>query len=72
MADIERGDLVRDAQPGFFGHPFEWIVEDIFVGSDGNQYAHLCLPTNRNERKTLSVAILCDKRRFSRIRPSVA
>jgi len=72
MAGVTRGELFRDAKPSFFGHPVDWIVEDIFIASDGNEYARLCLTTNRHERKTLSVMVLSDRRRFIRIPPSAS
>ena len=42
----------------------DWVVDRVFVGTDGKEYAEVYLATNTKEKKTLSTAILLDKRRF--------
>lgn len=62
---IARGQRFRDAQLSLFGRPgSEWIVEHVFVGTDGVWYASVLLTSDLTERKTLSAAVLSDRRRF--------
>ena len=57
----------RDLQATVFGRPQpEWIVKDLYMAA-GIEHARLVSATNRVERKTLSVAILRDRRRFERV-----
>ena len=44
------------------------VVDQVFVGTDGKQYAQVYLATDPQERKTLSTAVLLDKRRFVEVR----
>lgn len=68
MSDIAAGQRFREAQDTLFGHPPpDWVVDDVFIGTDGKQYAHVHADSNPHERKTLSTAILRDKRRFIQI-----
>jgi len=65
---IERGQRFRDAYPGIFGRSrSEWIVENLHIGTDGAEYARLVSAFDPSMRKTLSVAVLSDRRRFERI-----
>ena len=65
MNQIKPGKHFRDAKRTLFGHlPPDWVVDRVFVGTDGKEYAEVYLSTNTNEKKTLSTAILLDKRRF--------
>jgi hypothetical protein len=51
-----------------FGRPApEWIVEGTFVGNDGIEYARIALAADPSHRKTLSVAVLTDRRRFAAV-----
>jgi hypothetical protein len=59
------GRRYRDAEPRAFGRPGqEWIVEALFTGTDGMEYAGLARASNPSERKTLSLAVLGDWRQF--------
>jgi len=65
MSEVTPGQRFRDVTPTLFGHsPLDWVVDDVFIGTDGKQYAHVHAGTKPHERKTLSTAILQDKRRF--------
>jgi hypothetical protein len=65
---VERGQRYRDVHPGAFG-PIgtEWIVEALFQGTDGVQYALLACSSDLSQQKTLSVDVLNDRRRFQRV-----
>ena len=65
---IAPGQRYRDTQPGIFGQPgSEWIVEEIFTGTDAVEYARVVSASDLTQRKTLSVAILLDERRFEHV-----
>ena len=65
---IERGQRYREVGLRAFGQAAdEWIVDDLTTGSDGVEYAHLVCASDLTQRKTLSVAILGDRRRFHRV-----
>jgi len=65
---IGPGQRYRDTQATIFGLPgSEWIVEEVFTGIDGVQYARVVSASDLTQRKTLSVAILRDRRRFERV-----
>jgi hypothetical protein len=65
---IERGQRYRDVHHSVLaGSGTEWIVEEVFRGTDGIQYARLTSVSDLTLRKTLSVAVLSDRRRFQRI-----
>lgn len=73
MYEVIAGQRFRDAQPTVFGHPPpDWIVTDVFVGTDGKEYAHVYSARNTHDRKTLSTAILRDKRRFVQLDKAAA
>jgi hypothetical protein len=62
------GQRYRDAQPRAFGRAGqEWIVEAIFTGTDGIEYAALVRASDPPERKTLSLTVLVDRRQFTLI-----
>ncbi len=62
---IKPGQRFRDAHPALFGRAgSEWIVQDIFVGTDGFRYARVVLASDPSRRKTLSTIVLSDLRRF--------
>jgi len=41
-----------------------WVVEDLFIASDGMPYAKLAAEADPSLSKTLSIAALIDRRRF--------
>ena len=62
---IKPGQRFRDVQPGLFGRTgSEWIVEHVFTGTDGLQYARVVSSSDASQRKTLSATIIGDRRRF--------
>jgi hypothetical protein len=65
---VERGQRYHDVQPGAFG-PLgtEWIVEALFRGTDGVEYAQLVCASDLTQQKSLSVDVLNDRRRFQRV-----
>ena len=65
---IGRGQRYRDAHMSAFGRSGSaWIVEVVRTGADGIEYALLFGAIDHTERKTLSTAILGDRRRFIRV-----
>jgi hypothetical protein len=69
MSSVTAGQHFRDPNPTLFGHPQrDWVVDEVFVGTDGKQYAHVHAESKPHERKTLSTAVLRDKRRFVPVR----
>jgi hypothetical protein len=65
---VERGQRYRDLSAGRFG-PLgtEWIVDAIFIGTDGIQYAQLVNASDLTQHKTLAVDVLGDRKRFERL-----
>jgi hypothetical protein len=68
VASVERGQRYRDLSAGRFG-PLgtEWIVDAIFLGTDGIQYAQLLNASDLTQQKTLAVDVLEDRKRFERV-----
>jgi hypothetical protein len=65
MVEVLAGQHFTDAQPTVFGRRAPvWMVINVFIGTDGKQYAHIGSLSNPQDRKTLSTAILRDRRRF--------
>ena len=65
---IERGHRYRDLSAGRFGVlGTEWIVDAIFLGTDGIQYAQLVNAADLTQQKTLAVGVLGDGKRFERV-----
>jgi hypothetical protein len=65
---IERGQRYRDLSAGRFGVlGTEWIVDAIFQGTDGIQYAQLVNAGDLTQQKTLAVDVLNDRKRFERV-----
>ena len=63
---ITRGDRFRDAQLGAFARSApDWVVEDVFTGTDGIEYARLSSVADPTRRKSISAAILHDRKRFA-------
>lgn len=71
MDEIVAGQHFRDARPTMFGHPPpDWIVGEVFTGTDGVRYARVYGALNPHDCKTLSTTILRDKRRFVQVEPT--
>jgi hypothetical protein len=69
VPDIKPGQRFRDTQRTAFGGAApDWVVDQVFVGTDGKRYAQVCLANDPKERKTLSTAVLLDRRRFVEVR----
>ena len=69
MPDIQSGQRFRDTQRTAFGGAApDWVVDQVFIGTDGKGYAQVYLASDPKERKTLSTAVLLDKRRFVEVR----
>jgi hypothetical protein len=65
---ITIGQRYREVQSRAFGRPGqEWVVEALFTGTDGIEYASLVRASEPPERKTLSLAALDDRRQFTRV-----
>ena len=65
---LRPGNRYRETMAQRFGRPApEWIVEGTFVGNDGIEYARIALAADPSHRKTLSVAVLTDRRRFAAV-----
>ncbi|HEY0526780.1 MAG TPA: hypothetical protein VGD08_25535 [Stellaceae bacterium] len=70
---IEKGQRYRAVGEGFLGRPTPlWTVEDVFTNIDGIEYARLVSSADPTMRKTLSIAILSDRRRFARVEETEA
>ena len=67
MSDVTAGQRFRDAKPMLIGNPPDWVVDEVFIGSDGKEYARVRSASNPQDRKTLSTATLRNKRRFTQI-----
>jgi hypothetical protein len=64
---IARGARYRDLQTTVFGQlQPEWIVEGVYMPG-GIEHARLVSTADPAERKTLSLFILRDRRRFERV-----
>ena len=63
---VTKGQRCREVQLGLFGRPApEWVVEALFTGADGIVYSRLTRASDPSQRKTLSLAVLCDRHRFT-------
>jgi hypothetical protein len=59
------GQRYRDTEARAFGRTGpDWIVNALFTGTDGIEYAGLVRASNPSERKTLSCAVLRNRRQF--------
>lgn len=62
---IEKGRHFRDVQLRLWGNRGRiLVVEAVFVGGDGLEHARLFCADEPSLRKTLSISVLKDKRRF--------
>jgi hypothetical protein len=65
---VERGQRYRDLSAGRFGVlGTEWIVDAIFLGTDGIGYAQIINASDLTQRKTLAVDVLGDRKQFQRV-----
>jgi hypothetical protein len=65
---VERGQRYRDLSSSRFGVlGTEWIVDAIFRGTDGIEYAQLVGASDSTQQKTLAVDVLTDRKRFERV-----
>jgi hypothetical protein len=65
---VERGQRYRDLSSGRFGVlGTEWIVDAIFLGTDGIQYAQIINASDLTQHKTLAVGVLGDRKRFEQV-----
>ncbi|HWE73540.1 MAG TPA: hypothetical protein VG328_10310 [Stellaceae bacterium] len=73
MTSVKPGQHFTDVHPTAFGHAAQSLtVLRVFVGTDGYEYAELSSGSNGRDRRTLSTAILRDKRRFVEVSPQGA
>jgi hypothetical protein len=62
------GERFRETQRGVFARPAsDWVVKAVYTGDDGIEHARLVLVSDPSQQKTLSAAILGDRRRFEQI-----
>lgn len=65
---VERGQRYRDLSSSRFGVlGTEWIVDAIFTGTDGIEYAQLVNAADLTQHKTLAVDVLGDRKRFEQV-----
>ena len=67
--DLELGQRYRNARSSAFGTPLQiiWVLEDVWNGADGITYARLMKHGDATEKKTVSTAVLQDRRQFVRL-----
>lgn len=64
-SSVMKGQQFREPQARLWGNLAQvWIVEAVFAGADGVEYARLACAGEPSLRKTLSTAVLRDKLRF--------
>jgi len=65
---VKRGKRYRDVHAGRpSASETEWIVEALYRGTDGVQYAVLVCASDLTRRKTLSIDALTDAEGFQRV-----
>jgi len=70
MNSVKPGQYFCDTHRTVFGRAAPGlIVLRVFIGTDGYEYAELSSGPNSKDRRTLSTAILRDKRRFLEVSP---
>jgi hypothetical protein len=63
--EIETGQHFREVRSTLFGRLApEFVTYRVFVGTDGVQHVQVYSRADPTERKTLSAAVLKDRRRF--------
>jgi hypothetical protein len=66
--DIAIGEQFQELGAGYLGkRSAVWVVEGMFTKSDELRYAKLICSSDASLRKTLSTAVLADRRRFTRV-----
>lgn len=50
----------------------EWVIDAIFTGTDGLQYADLRSVSDRTAHKTLALSVVTDPRRFVPVEAAAA
>jgi hypothetical protein len=69
--DVAIGEQFQELGTGYLGkRSAVWVVEGTFKKSDELQYAKLICSSDVSLCKTLSIAVLADRRRFTRLRSS--
>ena len=62
------GEQFQELRTGSLGKRAPvWVVEETFTKPDEVQYAKLICAADDSLRKTLSTAVLADRRRFARL-----
>lgn len=62
---VRKGQHYREARQRFLGQTSPtWTVEEMFTSTDGLEYARLVCGSDPSLQKTISTAVLADKRRF--------
>jgi hypothetical protein len=62
---VQVGQYYREVGPAFWGWSMRrWSVERVFIGTDAIEYASLLNALDPSLRKTLSLTVLSDRRRF--------
>jgi hypothetical protein len=70
MNSVKPGQYFCDVHRTVFGRAAPGlIVRRVFIGTDGYEYAELSSGPDSKDRRTLSTAILRDKRRFLEVSP---
>ena len=73
MNNVKPGQHFCDKHLTAFGRVAPGLtVLRVFIGTDGYEYAELCSGPSGKDRRTLSTAILRDKRRFIEVPPQRA
>jgi hypothetical protein len=63
--EVRVGQCYREVGTSFIGSVMPlWSIERVFVGTDSLRYAWIQNAADRTSRKTLSLAVLSDRRRF--------
>jgi len=63
--NVDAGQRYRETRSGFLGRTGPvWSVVNVFAGTDGVRYARLVCEAEPSLEKSISTAILADKRRF--------
>ena len=66
--DVAIGEQFQELGAGYLGKRSPvWVVEGTFRKSDELQYARLVCSSDASLRKTLSIVVLADRRRFARL-----
>ena len=65
MSEVKTGQRFRDVHRTMFGRTVpDLLVDRVFRGTDGYEYAQLRSTTNTSDLRTLSTVILRDRSRF--------